>query len=450
MFPSFQFKAPRASSTIQDIGAGALGDGIGGGAGQRPIRILAQNATNLLKVTSNFVSGPESYKTKDVFRVIRNGNESYSFQFIPNRMERGLSITVDGNGTNFTSLGSSLLIASTDFSTNLISFGLSQAMRLGHDVHWANSLTLGSDGTATTRDYAMPRLSIIGYTAYAASSTNLVGGDVFITGGSGAASSAGLANGGQIVLSGGLGYGTGKTGAIELRSGTVAQTLNIYNTYTDASNYERGFMRWNTNVLEIGTEALGTGSSRAVRVTTGKIQFQDANGWIERLAGTNTMTFAPSGNVGVLSLAASWVKLTTKLALGNESTGGASSTMYIEGTARGGNTGEGIHVTVRGGIGSTAATGSVGGTLSIVGGAAGSVANNDGGDVLIAGGAGYGTGRTGYVKMTSLPTSDPLVTGALWSSSNAVVLSGYTGGSGGSSGPSPSTQNMSVSFYGGF
>ena len=39
------------------------------------------------------------------------------------------------------------------------------------------------------------------------------------------------------------------------RNGINAQTYNLYNTYTDASNYERGFMKWNSNVLEIGTEA---------------------------------------------------------------------------------------------------------------------------------------------------------------------------------------------------
>jgi len=50
------------------------------------------------------------------------------------------------------------------------------------------------------------------------------------------------------------------------RNGANAQTFNIYNTYTDASNYERGFLKWNSNVLEIGTEANGTGTARSVRI----------------------------------------------------------------------------------------------------------------------------------------------------------------------------------------
>jgi hypothetical protein len=48
------------------------------------------------------------------------------------------------------------------------------------------------------------------------------------------------------------------------RSTTNPQTFRLYNTYTDASNYERGFLRWSSNVLQIGTEKAGTGSARSV------------------------------------------------------------------------------------------------------------------------------------------------------------------------------------------
>lgn len=50
------------------------------------------------------------------------------------------------------------------------------------------------------------------------------------------------------------------------RNAANAQTFRVYNTYTDASNYERGFMRWNANTLEIGTEAGGTGTVRNVSI----------------------------------------------------------------------------------------------------------------------------------------------------------------------------------------
>jgi hypothetical protein len=48
------------------------------------------------------------------------------------------------------------------------------------------------------------------------------------------------------------------------RRTTNPQTFRIYNTYINASNHERGFMRWSSNVLQIGTEKAGTGSARSV------------------------------------------------------------------------------------------------------------------------------------------------------------------------------------------
>lgn len=57
-------------------------------------------------------------------------------------------------------------------------------------------------------------------------------------------------------------------GVLAQRNSTNAQTFNIYNTYTDGSNYERGFLKWNSNVLKIGTEALGTGTARRIVIGT--------------------------------------------------------------------------------------------------------------------------------------------------------------------------------------
>lgn len=50
------------------------------------------------------------------------------------------------------------------------------------------------------------------------------------------------------------------------RNGTTAQSLYVYNTYTDASNYERGHIRWAGNLLRIGTAKAGTGSERGVLI----------------------------------------------------------------------------------------------------------------------------------------------------------------------------------------
>jgi hypothetical protein len=52
------------------------------------------------------------------------------------------------------------------------------------------------------------------------------------------------------------------------RRTTNAQAFNLYNTFTDASNYERGFMKWDSNILKIGAEKLGTGTARALEFQT--------------------------------------------------------------------------------------------------------------------------------------------------------------------------------------
>jgi hypothetical protein len=56
---------------------------------------------------------------------------------------------------------------------------------------------------------------------------------------------------------------------IAQRRGTNAQTSRIYNTFTDASNYERGHLQWSSNILELATAAAGTGSSRNLRLNGG-------------------------------------------------------------------------------------------------------------------------------------------------------------------------------------
>jgi hypothetical protein len=52
------------------------------------------------------------------------------------------------------------------------------------------------------------------------------------------------------------------------RNAGNAQTFRIYNTFSDASNYERGKLEWASNVLRIGTEKAGTGSARALELQT--------------------------------------------------------------------------------------------------------------------------------------------------------------------------------------
>jgi hypothetical protein len=74
-----------------------------------------------------------------------------------------------------------------------------------------------------------------------------------------------------------------------------------------------------------------------------------------------------------------------------------------------------------------------GGSVTINAGYGGGTTSN-GGDIKLTTNAGKGTGRRGVVTISTLPTSDPAVTDALWNNSGVVMLSGATapwGGGGG-------------------
>lgn len=68
---------------------------------------------------------------------------------------------------------------------------------------------------------------------------------------------------------------------LALRRSTNAQTFRVYNTYTDGSNYERGFVSWITNAFWIGAEAAGTGTKRALNLSGSGI-------WVSPLSGSTS------------------------------------------------------------------------------------------------------------------------------------------------------------------
>jgi hypothetical protein len=76
------------------------------------------------------------------------------------------------------------------------------------------------------------------------------------------------------------------------RNGVAAQAFNLYNTYTDASNYERGFMRFVSNVLTIGAEAAGTGTNRLIRFASAA----PSAAWEFKSTATATPTFVLAGS----------------------------------------------------------------------------------------------------------------------------------------------------------
>lgn len=84
------------------------------------------------------------------------------------------------------------------------------------------------------------------------------------------------------------------------RNGVNAQTSRIYNTFTDASNYERANIGWNANVFSITTGAAGTGTSRNISITNAVgfgVNIGGANQFIGSItfASDNTYDIGASG-----------------------------------------------------------------------------------------------------------------------------------------------------------
>ena len=77
----------------------------------------------------------------------------------------------------------------------------------------------------------------------------------------------------------------GADDVLALQRTTNAQTFNIYNTFTSATNHERGFLKWSSNVFQIGTEkGSGGGTARELRLQTD---------------GTDRLTIDTTGQVGI-------------------------------------------------------------------------------------------------------------------------------------------------------
>ena len=107
------------------------------------------------------------------------------------------------------------------------------------------------------------------------------------------------------------------TGDISLNNSTTATKLELYETYSDASNYERSFFRHASSFLEIGTEGLGTGAS-----TASGIKF--------RTTGVSALSIDAGGLVTVLSRNSA--SSTNILSVGGSSNG-YMSVRHIEGKA---------------------------------------------------------------------------------------------------------------------
>ena len=181
-----------------------------------------------------------------------------------------LNITDGANGSNGITLsaGSSqdLFITSSSrvgFSSNK-SLDMSAAMSIGKNGLCFGDF-MGEVSISFRNGYpsdAKPSLfKIYGNKAYSGATTNLVGGALEFVAGAGASASAGAAHGGDVIISGGLAYGTGLPGKTQVRNGTQAQHLSVAYSWTDASNYQRLALSATATAIRLIAESAGTGAA---------------------------------------------------------------------------------------------------------------------------------------------------------------------------------------------
>lgn len=72
------------------------------------------------------------------------------------------------------------------------------------------------------------------------------------------------------------------------------QAIRLFNGAVDATNYERGYMRWASNVFEIGAEKGGTGTQRI-----GRFCIDGAGNVIEGVSGQNQVRIRCGGAVSM-------------------------------------------------------------------------------------------------------------------------------------------------------
>lgn len=192
------------------------------------------------------------------------------------------------------------------------------------------------------------------------------------------------------------------------RNATNPQTFRLYNTFTDASNYERGFMRWNSNVLEIGLEAAGSGSVRTFRILATNNAAQPTNSLTISCSNQST-TYTASGSnshvFGGVNLNANQNVSNTTFAQGSITVQRNSvETFTISGETPTTNIAS-KKFRIVGGTAFATATGAniTGGTVVLLGGdgASASAGAANGGSIFLDGGIGYGTGVTGSIIVGS-------------------------------------------------
>ena len=134
----------------------------------------------------------------------------------------------------------------------------------------------------------------------------------------------------------------GAANTLAQRNGTNAQVFRVYNTFTDASNYERGAMAWVSNSLVITSENLGASTARSITLRAADTlnlsgsagsngQWQILNSGVFRPGADNTFDIGQSGVRPRNLYMASWIRMATTVvaSLPAAATAGAGARMFV-------------------------------------------------------------------------------------------------------------------------
>ena len=222
----------------------------------------------------------------------------------------GYSIYVNYSGGNITlgTGGGTVTVANTTASTSTTTgslivnggAGIAGNVYIGGTANVSNNLivtgqVLANNGTALLPGYAFNGATNIGMGILAGSPALVNAGSIAFWNQS---AGFGIASNYPITFNSGNGpslYGEVSGTTIAQRYGTNAQSFRLYNTYTDASNYERLGINWTSNTATITTENLGTGSSRNLVLNGGSLQIS-AGGTVKAIF--YGATFQPNSDNG--------------------------------------------------------------------------------------------------------------------------------------------------------
>lgn len=214
----------------------------------------------------------------------------------------GSIVLGDGSGVTYTPASKSLQIGGATVAVSSPVLSLTQTWNAGGVAF--TGLKLNITDTASAAGSLLADLQVGGVSKFSVSKTggittaanSTLGGTTTL----GNATISGFAwlssNASQILIGASQDVALNRDAAntLALRNSTSAQTFNLYNTYTDASNYERAVFDWQgtANVLTIGTGKLGTGSTRNLQFVIGGVVKADfgistANWWTFTAAGLN-------------------------------------------------------------------------------------------------------------------------------------------------------------------